>query len=136
MLPQDLATPPETPQEVVEINEQNAITIDQALDIAKQEQVSLGKSTLQRWALKWKALHNESPVKAVIRISQTDRTYLLDREGFKVWLLERKQDLRPYEVLQDPVSVSPSTSKFETSSWIGLAMRWSRCVKGKPRCCA
>lgn len=94
--------PQETPRDPLHISEENAITIEQALQIARAENVSLGKSTLQRWALAWKEKHDKSPVKSVLWIGNDIKTYQLDREDFKVWLFERKQNMRPHEVLQGP----------------------------------
>jgi hypothetical protein len=54
MSEQDPAAPHEVPQGPIHISEENAISIDQALEIAQAENVPLAKSTLQRWALKWK----------------------------------------------------------------------------------
>jgi hypothetical protein len=70
--------------------------------MARAESVPVGLSTLQRWAFKWKELHVQSPVKSVLWIAGNTKTYFLDREDFRVWLFEKKQNLRPSETLRDP----------------------------------
>ena len=84
------------------ISESEAITIEQAIEIARGETVPLGKSTLQRWALKWHSLHSQSPVKCTVFFTNGKKAYVLHRDEFKAWLFDRKQNLRPHETLQDP----------------------------------
>jgi len=97
-----LDTPGETPRDPVHIADENAISIEQALGIAQQENVPLGKSTLQRWALAWKDQHSHSPVKSILWIVRGTKSYRLDREDFKAWIFEQKQNLRPNETLRGP----------------------------------
>src|SRR5437016_3892390 len=95
-------TPTEAPRDPIHIVEENAISLEEALKIARAENVPLGKSTLQRWALKWKGQHALSPVKSVLWVSNDTKTYFLDLEDFKAWIFDRKQNMRPNETLRDP----------------------------------
>jgi hypothetical protein len=102
----------------ITIPQANAILLAEALTIARNNDVPLGKSTLQRWAKKW-AETPSSPVKALIQVTRDGRHYELDRDDFEAWLLqeaenrrtlrnptrpdEASQDLeRPQETRQDP----------------------------------
>jgi hypothetical protein len=94
--------PHETPRDPIHISQENGISIQEALEIAEAENVPLGKSTLQRWALTWEQQHAQSPVKCVAWIVTGTKTYVLDREEFRAWLFERKQNMRPNETVRDP----------------------------------
>ncbi len=96
------------PGDVV-IAEANAIRLAEALAIARETGVALGKSTLQRWAKVW-AETAGSPVKVVLQVTRNGRHYEIDRDDFEAWLLEQVQNqetprdpARPAETSQDPV---------------------------------
>ena len=88
----------------VEIRLDAAITIPEALAISAAEAFPVGKSTLQRWAKTWGALGTASPVKSVLVTTRTGAAYRVDRDDFTAWLIEQKQNLRPGEMLKDPVT--------------------------------
>ena len=110
MPPPDLAGSPETPQDPIEIRDEDAITIHQALAFAHEQSFQLGKSTLQRWTKYWKE-HPRGAVRCVLVDTSAGRFYKLSRDDFEAWVFEQKQndksretprDLkRPQEVLQD-----------------------------------
>ena len=101
------AKDPASPQEVlhtpVEIRLDAAITIPEAFAIAAVEAFPVGKSTLQRWAKTWGALGATSPVKSVLVTTRTGAAYRVDRDDFTAWIIEQKQNMRPGEMLKDPV---------------------------------
>jgi len=103
MAEQDLTPSHETPRDPIEIRQDASITIQEALLIASEEEFPVGKSTLQRWAKAWSEKSAASPVKSVLVTTRFGTTYRLDREDFKTWILEQKPNMRPGEVLQDPV---------------------------------
>lgn len=110
MPPSDLSASPETPQAPVEIRQDAAITVQEALLLAAAESFPIGKSTLQRWAKAWADRGAASPVKSVLVTTRTGAAYRLDRDDLTAWLIEQKQNMRPGEVLQDPV-MSPETPR-------------------------
>lgn len=103
MSEQDLTPPHETPGDPVEIRQDAAITIQDALLIAAEVEFSIGKSTMQRWAKAWGDKGAASPVKSVLVTSRFGSTYRLDRDDFKSWVFEQMQNMRPGEALRDPV---------------------------------
>ena len=103
MTDQDLTPPQETPRDPVEIRQDAAITIQEALAIAAEEEFAVGKSTLQRWAKSWGEQGAASQVKSILVSTRFGTTYRLDREDFKSWVFEQKQNARPGETLRDPV---------------------------------
>ena len=110
MSDQDLTTPQETSRDPVEIRQDAAITIQEALAIAAEEEFAVGKSTLQRWAKSWGDKGAASPVKSILVSTRFGTTYRLDREDFKSWVLEQKQNVRSGETFRDP-SRSQETSR-------------------------
>ena len=91
----------------VTIAQSNAITLAEALVLARQTDVAIGKSTLQRWAKAWTEIPN-SPVKAILQVTRTGRHYEIDRDDYESWLLEQAENqqtpadpLRSDQVLQD-----------------------------------
>ena len=95
--------PAETPRDPVEIRQDAAISIQEALNIADEQLFPIGKSTLQRWAKVWAELRAESPVKSVLVTTRKGNVYHLDREDFKAWIFVQKQNVRPGETLRDPM---------------------------------
>jgi hypothetical protein len=96
----NLAAPQEASRDLVEIRDEDAITIDAALTIAAELPFALGKSTLQRWAKFWR----EQPGGAVRSVLVTTRTgsfYRLSRDDFQAWLFEQKQNDRSHETPRD-----------------------------------
>ena len=99
----DPAASQETSPAPVEIRREAAITIPEALAIAVAEAFPIGKSTLQRWSKTWGALGAASPVKSVLVTTRTGAAYRVDRDDFTAWIIEQKQNMRPGEMLRDPV---------------------------------
>ncbi len=91
----------------VRIAEANAITVAEALSLAQQTGVPIGKSTLQRWAKLW-AETPYSTVKAVLQVTRTGRHYEIYRDDYESWLLEQAENqqtppdpVRPDKILPD-----------------------------------
>src|ERR1700674_3332298 len=103
MLSQEANRPDETPRDPIEIRQDAAISIQEALIIADDQSFPIGKSTLQRWAKAWDEQGTASPVKSLLVTTRKGKVYHLDREDFKVWMFDQKQNLIPGEVLRDPV---------------------------------
>jgi hypothetical protein len=103
MPPQDANGSDETSRDAVEIRQDAAITIQEALIIAGEQSFPIGKSTLQRWTKAWAEQGAASSVKSVLVTTRKGNIYHLDRDDFKAWIFEQKQNLRPGEVLRDPV---------------------------------
>ena len=102
MISDDLPSSHETQRESVEIPQDNAITIQDAVLLAANENFSIGKSTIQRWAKSWYDRGTTSPVKCILVSTRTGTFYRLDRDDFTSWLIEQKNNVRPGKVLQDP----------------------------------
>jgi hypothetical protein len=51
----------------------------------------------------WDDQGTPSPVKSVLVTTRKGKVYHLDREDFKAWMFDQKQNLRPGEILRDPV---------------------------------
>jgi len=102
MPPQDAARSDEAPRDAVEIRQDAAITIQEALIIAAEQSFPIGKSTLQRWAKVWAERGAASSVKSVLVTNRAGSFYRFDRDDFKAWLFDQKQNMRPGETLQDP----------------------------------
>jgi len=115
MPPHDPAASHETPQGPVEIRQDAAITIPEALLIATEQNFPLGKSTLQRWAKAWGEQGAISSVKCVLVTTRAGVAYRIDREDFQSWLFEQKQNLGPGETFRDPV-MSHETRKDTSRS--------------------
>ena len=77
----------------VTIPQANAILLAEALLIARNSNVPLGKSTLQRWAKVW-AETPGSDVKAVLQVTRAGRHYEIDRDDFEAWLLQEAENRR------------------------------------------
>jgi hypothetical protein len=103
MPPQDANRSDETARDAVEIRQDAAITIQEALIIATEQSFPIGKSTLQRWAKVWADRGATSSVKSVLVTNRAGSFYRLDRDDFKAWLFDQKQNMREGEVLRDPV---------------------------------
>ena len=117
----------ETSQSPVEvtISQANAILLSEALVIAREHNVPLGKSTLQRWAKAW-AETPGAPVKALLQVMRDGRHYEIDRDDFEAWLLDQAQNqevsrgpARPHETSQDPArshKTSEDPERFREAS--------------------
>lgn len=110
MPPQDASRPDEIPREAVEIRQDAAITIQDALLIAAEQACPIGKSTLQRWAKVWAERGAASAVKSVLVTNRAGSFYRIDREDFKAWLFDQTQNMRPGEAPRDP-AMSHETSR-------------------------
>lgn len=97
----NLAPSPETPQGEVEISQDAAIAIGEALIVAASIPFPIGKSTLQRWAKHWAERGAASPVKCVLVTSRLGSSYRIDRDDFEAWAFEQAQNERPAETPQD-----------------------------------
>jgi len=102
MPPQDANRSDETSRDAIEIRQDAAITIQEALIVADEQSFPIGKSTLQRWAKTWEEQGTASSVKSVLVTTRKGNVYHLDREDFKAWIFDQKQNLRPGEILRDP----------------------------------
>lgn len=111
--PADLIEPTETPRDAVEIRQDNAITISQALLMAAEMPYPLGKSTLQRWAKVWAQQASASPVKAVLVTNRNGNTYRLDRDDFAAWLFEQTENLKSQQASRGPMMPSEVPTDFE-----------------------
>jgi hypothetical protein len=110
MPPQDANRSDETSRDAVEIRQDAAITIQEALIIAAEQSFPIGKSTLQRWAKVWADRGAASSVKSVLVTNRAGSFYRLDRDDFKAWLFDQKQNMREGDVLRDP-TMSHETSR-------------------------
>ena len=110
MPPTDPTASYETPRDFVEIRAENEITIPLALQLAKDASLSIGLSTLQRWAKKWQEQGSSSRVKAILASNRDGRFYKIDREDFLAWVFDQKQNVKPHEDSKD-IEKSPETSK-------------------------
>jgi hypothetical protein len=102
MPPQDANRSDETSQDAVEIRQDAAITIQEALLIAVEQAFPIGKSTLQRWAKVWADRGATSSVKSVLVTNRAGSFYRLDRDDFEAWLFDQKENMRPGQTLRDP----------------------------------
>ena len=103
MPPEEANRPDETSRDAVEIRQDAAITIQEALIIAAEQSFPIGKSTLQRWAKVWAERGAASSVKSVLVTNRAGSFYRLDRDDFTAWLFDQKQNMRPGETLRDPM---------------------------------
>ncbi len=92
----------ETPRDPIEIRQDAAIGIQEALLISADEAFPIGKSTLQRWARYWAQQGSLSPVKSILVTNRTGNAYRLDRDDFTAWLFEQKNNARSQETQRDP----------------------------------
>ena len=104
----NLTPPPEASRDPIEIRDEDAITIDEALLIANENAYPLGKSTLQRWSKFWE--DHRGPVRSILVTHAAGKFYKLSREDFQSWVFDRKQNARPLETPQD-LSRSHETSQ-------------------------
>ena len=95
--------PDETPRDPIELRQDAAINIQEALIIAAEQAFPIGKSTLQRWAKVWAERGAASSVKSVLVTNRAGSAYRLDRDDFNAWLFDQKQNMRPGEILRDPM---------------------------------
>ena len=98
----DLSPSHEVPRDPVVLRQDAAITVQDALALAINENFPIGKSTIQRWAKTWSDQASVSPVKCVLVTTRTGASYQIDRDDFLSWLIEQKQNTRLGKVLQDP----------------------------------
>ena len=103
MTSDDLSQSQETLRDPVEIPQERAITIQDALLLAAEESFPIGKSTIQRWAKRWTDLGAGSPVKSVLVTTRDGASYRLDRDDFTSWLIAEKNNTRSGNGLRDPV---------------------------------
>src|ERR1700674_1617494 len=102
MPPQDTNRSDETSRDAIEIRQDAAITIQEALIIASEQSFPIGKSTVQRWAKAWADRGAASSVKSVLVTNRAGSFYRLDRDDFKAWLFDQQQNMRDGEILRDP----------------------------------
>jgi hypothetical protein len=114
MPPSDPTESHEAPRDPIEIRQEDAITIQEALAIATEQDFPIGKSTLQRWAKAWDD-RNESSVKCVLVTTRKGKTYHLHRDDFKAWVFDQKQNMRPNEAPRDPVTPHETSKDFTRS---------------------
>jgi hypothetical protein len=95
----NLTPPPEAPRDPIEIRDEDAITIDEALLIANENAYPLGKSTLQRWSKFWE--ERRGPVRSILVTHAAGKFYKLSRDDFQSWVFDRKQNARPLEAPED-----------------------------------
>ena len=109
----------ETPRDPIEIRQDAAIGIQDALLISAEEAFPIGKSTLQRWARHWAEQGRLSPVKSILVTNRTGSAYRLDRDDFTAWLFEQKNNARSQETPRDPMGPHETprdlTGSHETS---------------------
>lgn len=138
MPPEDPTAPHETPQDPVEIRQDATISIQDVLVIAAEESLPIGKSTLQRWAKSWADQAAASPVKCVLVTNRSGSAYRLDRDDFKVWLFDHRQNMRPGETAPDPemrraaprtFPSTPPPSACDNSSQTVLTPTFPCCVR-------
>ena len=103
MPPQEENGSAETSRDPIEIRQDAAINIQDALIIATEQSFPIGKSTLQRWAKVWADRGAASPVKSLLVTTRAGSTYRLDREDFKAWIFDQKQNVRPDEISRGPM---------------------------------
>jgi DNA repair exonuclease SbcCD ATPase subunit len=111
--------PHEVSQDPIEIRQDNAITIAEALLVASQAHFSIGKSTIQRWAKVWEMKGIASPVKCILVTTRAGNFYKLDRQDFETWVLEQKENDRSHEIPQDlerPDEVLPDLERPDGAS--------------------
>ena len=102
MTSNDLSPSLEVLRDPVVLRQDAAITVQDALTHALNENFPIGKSTIQRWAKSWSDQGATSPVKCVLVTTRTGASYQLDRDDFLSWLIEQKQNTKPGKVLPDP----------------------------------
>src|SRR6202521_3757280 len=100
---EDAARPDEAPRDSIDLRQDAAISIQEALIAAAEQSFPIGKSTLQRWAKVWADRGAASSVKSVLVTNRIGSAYRLDRDDFKAWLFDQKQNMRPGEILRDPM---------------------------------
>ena len=105
----NLGVPQEVSRDLVEIRDEDAITIDAALTMAAEAPFGLGKSTLQRWAKFWRETPG-GPVRSVLVTTRAGSFYKLSRDDFQAWLFEQKQNDRSHETPRD-LTRPPKTSR-------------------------
>src|SRR5438045_2195289 len=102
MPPPDLTGSRETPQDAIEIRDEDAITINEAISIAADLSFALGKSTLQRWTKFWKE-HPRGAVRCILVDTSAGKFYKLSRDDFEAWVFDQRQNNRPREAPRDLV---------------------------------
>jgi hypothetical protein len=114
MPPSDPIESHEAPRGPIEIRQEDAITIQEALAIATDQDFPIGKSTLQRWAKAWDE-RRDSSVRCVLVTTRKGKTYHLHRDDFKAWIFDQKQNMRPNETPRDPVASREASKDFTRS---------------------
>jgi hypothetical protein len=100
MPPSKVEVSQEALRDPIEIPDEDAITIHEALVVATSNSFVLGKSTLQRWAKFWYD-HPGGAVRCLLVTTRAGNFYKLSREDFKVWVFDQKQNEKPHEAPQD-----------------------------------
>ena len=118
MPPQEPHAPQEISRDTIEIRDEDAITIQEALTLAVAHEFPLGKSTLQRWTKSWYDKPGGA-VRCLLVDNRDGKFYKLSREDFEAWVFDQKLNARSHETPQDPmrppkVSRDPARS-HETS---------------------
>jgi hypothetical protein len=101
MPPQEPREPQEVSRDAVEIRDEDAITIQEALAFASEQEFSLGKSTLQRWTKFW----YDNPggaVRCILVTTRGGKIYKLSRDNFQAWVFDQKQNDKSHETPRDP----------------------------------
>jgi len=108
MPPQEPREPQEVSRDSVEIRDDDAISIQEALTLASEQEFALGKSTLQRWTKFW----YENPggaVRCVLVTTRGGKIYKLSRDNFQAWAFEQKQNDKSHETPRDPMRPSKAS---------------------------
>jgi hypothetical protein len=104
----NLAPPPEASRDPIEIRDDDAITINDALAFAADLSFMLGKSTLQRWAKFWEERPG-GPVRSIIVTTTAGKFYKLSRQDFEAWVFDQKQNKKLPETPRDPTRPSKTS---------------------------
>ena len=108
MPPQDAVASQLTSPDPIEIRDEDAVTINEALIIAGDLSFTLGKSTLQRWTKFWKE-HPGGAVRCVLVTTTAGKIYKLSRGDFEAWVFDQKQNDRSHEAPRDPARPSKTS---------------------------
>ena len=106
-------------REPVEIRAENEITIPAAMQVAQEASLSLGLSTMQRWAKAWAQQGLDAKVKTILVTTRQGKLYKLDRDDFQAWVFEQKQNARPQEApsdLERPHEISRDPARSQETS--------------------
>jgi hypothetical protein len=112
MPPQDAVSSQLTSPDQVEIRDEDAVTINEALVIAGDLSFALGKSTLQRWTKFWME-HPGGAVRCVLVTTTAGKIYKLSRGDFEAWVFDQKQNDKSLETPRDPARPSKISRDLE-----------------------